>query len=182
MKKNEANSGLANTMEQSRGARSRPPTHGRLRPHLRVYRPLTFGDFAEVRVIFLLQGFQEVRFEESLKDLFARELVDGQVLELVFRHGGFETPGADHALVLEHVRDVFLVVPLVECLLEIRSNGGLYREQRRCHELPPRRSARPARCPSLFSSGSKSSLDPAAPRIPMFRVQSRFARTLLYCV
>ena len=78
-----------------------------------------------------------VRIEESPKRLFALELVDRHVLELVFRQDGLGPAGADRAAKLQDVRRVFAVLPLVERSLEVGRDRRLHREQRSRHRHPP---------------------------------------------
>src|SRR5689334_11553454 len=76
-----------------------------------------FRDRAEVLVVFGAQGLQMFRLLEFLEYLLARKLVHGHVLVLVLAGDAAIAPAAHGAVVLQDLRNVLLVVPLVESSL-----------------------------------------------------------------
>src|SRR5712692_5583298 len=115
-------------------ARKRPGKHGALlvhrsRPDLLVGESGALAGIAEVDVVFRAQRLHVVGLHQRAEVGLVHQLVHRHVLVGILAEDRAITPGAHHALPLEHLWDVLLVVPAVEGLFAILANGGLDDEQ-----------------------------------------------------
>src|SRR6266508_513023 len=104
-------------------------------PDLHVRGALTLGHAPKPGIILFPQPRQVFGLQELLQRLLALELVHRDVVEFVLRHDCFVAAGADQTFEFEDVGNVVVVVPLVEGVLAVGSNGGLDGEQRGWHRL-----------------------------------------------
>src|SRR5258705_7377539 len=91
----------------------------------------------EAAIVFLPQPRVVLRREKPLQRLLALELVHRHVVESILGCGRLVAARAHDALELEHIRNVLVVVPLVEFLLSPRNDRGFHREQCGWHRWPP---------------------------------------------
>src|SRR5262245_35965044 len=107
------------------------------RKHLHPTLTHSFRDVAEVLVVLRPQRLQRIRLQELRQHLLARELVYGHVGVLVIARQLAVAPAAHGAVVAQHLRQVLLVVPLVERSLPLFGDGGAHDEESDSHESSP---------------------------------------------